>query len=379
MNAFKRVRRAVKPKSNIPAPVQPPPERPQRPTATPAEVKAPLRRFVAAASLDAPEAQEAQKAIKMIAAACGLYLTASTLNRYLIMMPSGTGGGVKYNKARGYEFTGELYFLHLQREIATMETRKRPLGPRVFKGYCDELFDSFFAGHNVRKGVGSSILIMESLLAKAISSEDHKSSFLELAGQAIESTVELTVRRHEKDVTDAKRASRLHKRGAAPEPVEKSTHAVIDQALVAYLNDLQARFNYLREGFSNISLRAHQSVGERPAASLQLEYLSGLLSVAEGSGYLGFTALLKEKAGAFLHAAQQEHAKDYILSAAHDYEVQADKERQLYLIRICTSRYHKARELFAFTNMPQRAAQIESKIAEVMNTHHSLFLTIPKF
>lgn len=336
------------------------------------QVKKNLETLLSAESVNDPEARAAQSILQQIATSYGAYRTATEIYGYVTGAARLSDSEGALQRSRGFELAGELFFLHLQHEIDSIEDSDKPLGPSIFKTYCDELFDSFFRGDHVRKGIGFPIMIMERLMTKAVSSHGHADLYVKLAEQALNSAIELSKLKFERDRQEARRASRMHKRGETPPPRVKSADLTLDEDVLDYLQDVRRRFRQFSELVSKSSaLNSTNGSDEVLLATLQV-----YLDAAEKMGYPGLAGLLKERAGTFLAANQPNKARAYLFSAARDFERLADQEYSLHLTKMAVRRYRRAHKLYTLTKSAPEAARVKSKIMEAKSSHDAELLTI---
>lgn len=348
---------------------------PEPPAVTATDVRPYLRTLLSADTVSDPVSREAEANIKRLADVLGPYLTAATVRAYVNNLSHSDDAGKKHRKPRGFELVGELYFLHLKEEINSIENEKESLGPKIFKTYCDELFSCFLIGEHVRKGVGYSVMLMEILFDKAVTAPDQESLYFALADNSIQSAIELSKNKFEKDTLDARRATREHRKGIGPEPDAKTPHEVIDQKLLDYLVDLGSRYKSVRDGFRRTRL-SENTPDSGSGARNYFASLHELLRDTDEQGYIGLIAMMQQKLGVYLLDSGEETGKEFIRSAAQNYEGLADEERDLHLVRIAAEHYRKAHESYSFVRESGRAEAVNGKLTRLKTTYDPLMLII---
>lgn len=346
------------------------------PTATKLDaIKPCLRTLLHARDISEPASREAEAGIRRIGNACGLYLTASTVHSHVQRLTPTDDAEKKNVRPRGFELAGELYYLHLRQQVNSIEQKPGSLGPRVFRSYCTELFDCFLEGEHVRKGVGYPIMLMETLLAKAITSPSNKSLYLALADEAMQSMDELSRRKFDKDNSDARRAVRQQKKTDTPRPESRSSHEVIDHPLFDHLQGLQRAYVAVRNGFEKTN-PPNAASGRLSSTPAYAAYLRELLQFTIEGRYLGLTAMMNETIGKYLHGIRNNSCPRYVLAAAQDLEKLADKEQDLYLVVMSAQRYRKAHELYTFVRAGEKAAVTNRKLEELKAAYNPRMLIL---
>lgn len=323
------------------------------------EVKPMLRRFVTAPTLDDPATKEALREIKQLALKRGLYATAFEIKVQLDMMPRMDSQGKPHHKPRGYVLAADFFLGSIRRELTAAKAQAKPIGPNVFKGYCNELTYCLFQGENVRRGIEVPVLIVDELLATAVELPAEGVAYVELAAEAAESTLALARERMELQVT-GRIQSKARKETPVPQPT--GPHSFIDDPVVQYVEELARK---LRDAHSRfLEAQAERQTKGLPAfaALNRAAYLEALLRISEGAQLTTFLALVQEQLGALIQPTDARRSQELLVRAAEHYDAQGDQELRLALTKLSRWRYEKAAGLFSRVGDAQRVAQVNAKL-----------------
>ena len=333
-----------------------------------------VERLVTAPTLEDPGAQQSLSEIKQLASGRGPYVTAYEIKNRLDTMPKLDAEGRPYQKPWGYVLAADFFLGHIRKEIAGIGTSPHAVGPHVFKGYCGEMIGCLLDGENVRRGVEVPVLVIDELFAHAIDSFEQSAVYLELAVQAAEATLEQTTQRRAHQTTPPP-TKKDHTAEAAPTPPPSAPLSRIDNAVVKYIESINARVGQIHEGLHEyvVSLQSRGKSVQAPSDNVaeQVEHLHGILRIASAAGYLAFCAMVQERIGLALQGVQSGKGIESFRDAGENYEAQGDQERELLLTKLSASRYEKARDQFVRVDDQQRLARVQAKMADIASLRKS--------
>lgn len=357
MEIFKRISDLLTPPPVTKAPKPPliPPIDPGQDLA--ASIRPHVRKLCSAETLGDPNAKECLAELKQIAVKRGLYLTAFEVKNQLDMLPRANEDGEIYHKSRGYVLAADFFLGHVRQEIEGVKNQSRAVGPNVFRGYCDEMVGCLLQGENARRAVEIPVLVIEELLAAAVDYSGRGDVFLELAGRAVASAVELI--RDSLTQQLGRPASKFSSDSGNTDTAQRRQRsgAGLDESAARYLADLQNRITGIHAAFTKC-----QSLN---TSSNRANFLLALFKASESVGCAPLAAVIGERIGLLLEPAKSDEAMKHLESAGERYESQGDFERGLLLTKLAGLRYRKAFELYQRANAQQHAASAQSKLAEL--------------
>lgn len=317
-----------------------------------------LKRLTAAPSLDDPKAQEALAEVKQLGLKRGLYVTAFEIRTQLDMLPRTDGDGVQYQKERGYVLAGDFFFAHISRELQGIRTKSQPIGPNIFKGYCDEMVECIIRSGSPKRCAEIPVLIIDELLASAVDIAQRSDIFLELAHQAVISVE--TIVTHYLDIQASDGSAKLAAgRAGTPTPLPRGVAGALDETMLAYIRDLHQKIREIRNKSAQLAAAGHAAATPPPKTPLELD--QALLTIANSAQYLPFSGIVKERIAGILQPTQAAKAATFYRSAADSYENQGDLEVELRLTKLPARRYQKACELYLKAGDPDRAKRAQLK------------------
>lgn len=316
-----------------------------------------LRQLASAETLSDPEARESLAELKQLAIKKGLYVTAFEVKNQLDLLPRVNDKGAPYQRSRGYVLAADFFLGHVRQEIEGMKNQTRAVGPNVFRGYCNEMVGCLLHGENPRRAVEIPVLVIEELLSSAVDYSDRGSVFVELAGQAAASALELA--RDNLNLQLGRTGSRFSSSpfGSDSGARREGDSSRLEESSVRYLADLQSKLSEVRG--------AIEKVLPLSAGTNRMGFLQTLLRASEPAGFVPFTATLCERVGLLLEGAKSDESMQYLDSAGERFEAQGDNERDLRLTKLAAARYRKAVELYQRANASQHAENAQAKLAEL--------------
>ncbi|MBI5094640.1 MAG: hypothetical protein HZB26_19670 [Candidatus Hydrogenedentes bacterium] len=314
-----------------------------------------LRQLASAESLSDPEARESLAELKQLAIKKGLYVTAFEVKNQLDLLPRMNDKGAPYQRSRGYVLAADFFLGHVRQQIEGMKNQTRAVGPNVFRGYCNEMVGCLLHGENPRRAVEIPVLVIEELLSSAVDYSDRGNVFVELAGQAIASSLELA--RDNLNLQLGRAGSRFSSNPFGSDPGSRGDSSRLDESSVRYLADLQRKLGEVRDAIE-------KCLPLSPGTN-RMGFLQTVLRASEPAGLVPFTAVLCERIGLLLEGAKSDEAMQYFDSAGERFEAQGDDERDLRLTKLAAARYRKAVELYQRANASQHAANAQAKLAEL--------------
>lgn len=327
-----------------------------------------IRRLIGAESIDSETAKEAIASLKHIASVIGLYVAASKIRFFLDSYIH--ADAQKLWKDRGYVLAADFIFQHVTREIQEIETLGKPIGPNIFRSYCNELVGCLVSGKNVRRSIEVPVLLVENLVERAIMTVEHRETYLRLIEQALESTLAQVMAKFEADQRE--RIRRRQERKLIGDSSSSSTGIEdpansIDAGAVEYLQRIKEQIDPFLHGLHQYTGVPLPYAGPVPpdaaVAARNLTFLQGILPLAERCGYRGIAAIVYQRLAIMLEVAQPGREVEYYARAAEDNEIQADREKELYLFKLSKRRYKLAQELFLKAGNTQRAEAVARKLS----------------
>lgn len=327
--------------------------------------------LAAARSLDDPNAREALEGLRAIASHGSRHFIAGEIQSIADRLPAKRKDGTVYTRGRGYCLAADLYLKDLLKEIAKVETGERPIGPSIFRGYCNEVVDCLFAAEKAQRGVEIPLELVDGLLAKAIGSVSHQEIYLTLAIQALNSVQELAIQKLGRDAVIRRKTIRSDMSEETPPPGHRSKHTSIDKEIISYLNGLKQSVTLIKEHLSqwdgSLPLSGHERSREQDQNHIreQFLYLQRLSRIADTAGYEGFAGLVHQQLGElvqkWLYPAK---GIQFFFEAAKDYESQGDVEQALLLVQLSARRYRSAEGLYNKTGDVAGARRVRLTIVD---------------
>jgi len=323
-----------------------------------------VNQLVTADSLEAPEAIEALSRIRRTAVTAGPYPTGFVLKALVGMVSPLDKHGVRARKERGYVLAADFFLQHIHRELDAVRTKSQSLGPNIFRAYCDEMVACLLDGENIRRSIEIPVLLSEEVLGSAVDCPNRSGVFLQLAQQSLASVLELTRQRYRQRATPAVHETR--DQATAPTPAPANPFAVLDEAVMGYLEETCAHVEQIRAEFLACQagpMTAGQPTGDASTAvRARLDYLHALLRIANTAQYLPVVAFLMNQVGGLVQSVHADEARGFFQRAAENYEAQGDRESALFLTKLSRMRYQQSYELFLKANCATKAAQVQSKL-----------------
>ena len=307
-----------------------------------------VKSLVSAPSLDHPQATEAIATLKQIARASGLYVVASKMRYQLDAMPRVLANGVVNSKDRGYLLAADFIYEHISRDIRAMGMENRPVGPNIFRSYCNELVACLLYGKNARRAIEMPVLIVEDLLHLAIASPIQRDLYLELADVVATSTVTQAMAKLEADQRDRNRRKQEEKRGETPSTPLIDIASQLDSESVLYAKRLQEQIDKIRRELTTIpAVPVAGGQGSPEALRAFAEYLQTLIAVADRATYMAFAAFLQTNLGGLLAPSHPQAAAAYYREAVNRLVSLAAEENALMFTKLGARRFARAAELSA--------------------------------
>ncbi len=310
------------------------------------EIVAALKRLIGAL-VGAPPPDDASRdrilaEIRQIAKSTGLYHAAFQIKVQLDGMPRLDAEGNAYRKESGYLLSGEFIHAQILREIRALRTESRPIGPKVFGGYCSEMVSCYFGGRNPRRGVEAAIGVVEKLLTNAVEELDAFGAYLALATQTLKTTGALV-------------------REARVEPIGRPAQNAWpeDEAVEAYLLSMHRKLKLCWNSFSQYQARVKEEARREQGVA---EALQNIFGAAQETRCRSLAALAGERLGQILRAADVNRAAMLLKHAAQQREVQGDQEDALDLHGLSAQRYGQAHQLLTKIGDKAAAAQVADKM-----------------
>jgi len=335
-----------------------------------------LKRLITARGADSQELAPLVAQIRRLGGEKGLYTTAARMRIQLESLPQHLKEGTPCCTDQAYRLAADLILQQLLKEIDAIKTTDSPLGPHILTNYCTDLTDCLIDGNDVKRAIEIPIIITDRLLWLAMSASERKEVFLGLVEPAIQSPRELIEYSAEQRLEKQQRQQALQ-RGEKEAPQTQETTAAPYQtwdmrgveAALSYLHRFQDCCVTIRDAFLRfdrvpcVSKDEPADQVEPSRVSKHLEYLKGLQSIAASAGYSGFLAMVTEEAGTLMIQLDLEKGRAILRTAAHSYETQGDKEREVTLGNIAKTRYKKAHQLYIKSQDQVSAASVNAKLA----------------
>ncbi|HIJ74345.1 MAG TPA: hypothetical protein HPP83_09615 [Candidatus Hydrogenedentes bacterium] len=327
-----------------------------------------LKELLTAPSMHDPSGQDCVSAIKELAQKKGFYLTAFEIRNRLDATPKMDDEGTPLHRDRGYVLAADLFLQHMHREIDAITTDPHPVGPKVFRGYCNEMIVCLLNGSNMQRVVEIPVLIVDKLLASAVEHFDKAGRCVQLAEQVVESALELVRYEFQLERIEGKRSSQIKAKDETSGTELEHPSSANDEGAVRYLEDLQSQVKRLINGVQQYETERTPSQKGQPIVPADLpdqaQHLHALLRIANSAQYLAFCAFVKERIGILLGSVQQKKAIEFLRSAAQDYEAQGDIERRLLLAKLWRARYARAHQHFLRAEDETGATRVQEKAGE---------------
>jgi hypothetical protein len=327
-----------------------------------AQLKPLLKALTSAPNLEDPAAQEAISQLKHLGLKSGLYVTAFEIRMQMDLMPRVDHDGTNYQKERGYVLAGDFFFAHIARELQAVRAKSQPIGPNIFKGYCDEMVECLIRSGHARRAIEIPVLIIDELLASAVDYADRCEVFLELAQQAVLSM--LTIITHYAGLHKADTPVRVAP--GAPTPIPRGFASSFNDITLGHAQELQRRLAEIRAKASQMPALATAQNAAPGSFRNPLERDQALLTIANAAQYLPLCGIVKERIANILAPTQLDKATTFLRSAGDSYEKQGDIEFELHFTKLPSKRYQKAQELYTKAGDTQRAARVQAKLEKAI-------------
>ena len=325
------------------------------------EVKA----LVAAPSLDHPRAVQAVAELKRIALRTGLYVAASKMRFQLEAMPRTDTQGVIYWKERAYVLAADFIYQYLANEVRAILVEERPIGPNIFRGYCNELVACLLYGKNVRRAIELPVLSIDEMLYLAMDSAKFRDEYFELALVTAQSVVSQILWKMESDQRERSRRRQEAKRGDIPSPPPVDPAATLDADSIGYAKGLSEALERIRREMAAVPVVHAPGPEPEPAAiTYYAQYLQDSMRAADRAGYTAFSAALRIRLGALIEGAHGQQAAALYRQAATQFESLGDMERSRLFGKLCTRRYQLASELYLRVGDHARHEAVRAKLAD---------------
>lgn len=323
-----------------------------------------VKQLVAAPALDHPQATDAITKLKTIASDTGLYIVASKMRFQLDAMPRSDGNGTLNAKDRAYVLAADFIYQHMNREIRAARSQGQPIGPNIFRGYCNELVGCLLNGRKARRAIELPVLIIDDLLHFSIESAQNRNLYLELAEVMGQSTVELSLAKLDNDERERNRRRQEMKRGDIPSTPPTDPTAQLDNEAVTYAQQVLESLTRLRKELGSLPAVPSAAPGaDRNARSAFIKYVNEAIEVADRAGYLAFSAALRTQVGALAQDIDSNMAVTAVHQAAELYETLAEKERALFFTKLRARRLARASELYAHLGESEKAQALKTKLS----------------
>jgi hypothetical protein len=273
-----------------------------------------------------------------------------------------------YLRCVGFELVGDLYLKHLRQSVNGLEAAPKSIGPNVFRDYCSETIDAYFAGDHVKACIESMVVLADSCLFRAIHSQQAHGIYLALAEQAIESIAGAAENRVSRESRETNRDYRGNPRKESSRKSKRMSSSLIGEDLDAYLQTLRRRYvRIVSEIRSNASPPPHTLEAlreDRDPVKIreQLAYFEQLLNLNSRKSYLPFSAAIKTHVAFLRERWKRGGGQAFFRTAAREYELQAETEKELQLSKLCKARMAEARTLYLRAGMKTDAARIENSV-----------------
>ncbi|MBI3117277.1 MAG: hypothetical protein HYZ00_01235 [Candidatus Hydrogenedentes bacterium] len=310
----------------------------------------PLKALLCAPASEGAAAQRALTELKSLAKEYGLYNSALELKARLDATRHMGPEGVTYYKSRGYVLAADFIMAHVHRELEAFKRGLVPLGPNVFKTYCNDLFECLLNGEKPQRAVEIPVLLIDELPANALGDPHRAPFYIEFAQRAIESLLE--------NVT-------FHLRAATPKPGEFLTPpplaGLMHENVLAHLAQVGEFVRRAAREFDQ--RRLTPPPGGSVAQADPAQVMTVFANLAQQANYLGFRAAFKQRMAERLHASDQEKSEAVLAEAARDWETLGDRELELDLRKLVLRRYTLAEQAFQQAGLTHEAEAIAAKRA----------------
>lgn len=367
MGLFKRISDLITPPPSQSDVVQrntPPPSEGEQEAAN--RLGSEVRKLITADDMNSPEALLAITELKHIGSTIGLYIAASKMRFLLDAMPR--VDGQIHHKDRGYVLAADFIYQHMTREIHGIESEGHEVGPNIFRSYCNELVACLVSGKNVRRAIEIPMLLVDSLLERALGSADHRDLYLSLVAQALDSCYTQSFAKYEADLRERARRRQDRKTDsgfASNHGIEDPSH-MLDASTVEFLKEMCDRISEFMKLFSQCSAAPAPYHGpvppDAPTAQRNLVFLQSVSPMAEKTGYYGLIAIVSQRIAAALSMAQPERQSEFWLRCGMANELQADRENKHLLFKLSKRRYKLAQEAYLKAGDTGRAAAAGQKL-----------------
>ena len=354
---FKRIRNIITPP---PAPKEdqsasaPPPKEDEFETILPESVKT----LINAPSTAAPEAQEALNTLKQVAKARGAYMTAARIRLQFVNRRSDST--TEEHVGRAYVLAADFIWQHMMTEIGAVEAK--PVGPNIFRAYCNDLVDCLSKGKKIRRCIEVPVMVIDTLLGRSLDFPNHRRAYLDLAKEAALAAESEVRRRTERDDKSARKRMREQTdtdSGTDPD-IEADTHVLfasdpnftMDKHAVTCIENVLKSVEQIRECYEK---------NTQPPTE-PITYYEDLLKKLDALPYKTFKSLLLERVGALLHTKDADMSREVFCNAATTLEQQCDAEEDVHLYKLCLARYKKMIDLYQRAEAPEKAERIKQQL-----------------
>lgn len=324
-----------------------------------------LQKLILAEDMNSPEAALAIAELKRIGGVIGLYVAAAKMRFFLDAKRS---EGQVIHKDRGYVLAADFIFQHVNRELNGIEVEGRDIGPNVFRSYCNELVACLVSGKNVRRAVEVPMLLIDMLLERALHATEHRSTYLSLITQAVESAYTQVLAKFEADQRERARRRQERKTEGGKSSItsiEDPSHS-FDGNTVEYMKEMGERIGEFVKSFGNSTAVPVPYTGAVPpdpaVAQRALAFLQQVAPMAEKAGYYGLIALISQRVAFALSVVQPDRQAEFWARTAMANELQADREAALLLFKLSKRRYKAAQDAYLKAGDAPRAAAAGQKM-----------------
>lgn len=212
------------------------------------------------------------------------------------------------------------------------------------------------------------MLLIDMLLERALHATEHRSTYLSLITQAVESAYTQVLAKFEADQRERARRRQERKTEGGKSSItsiEDPSHS-FDGNTVEYMKEMGERIGEFVKSFGNSTAVPVPYTGAVPpdpaVAQRALAFLQQVAPMAEKAGYYGLIALISQRVAFALSVVQPDRQAEFWARTAMANELQADREAALLLFKLSKRRYKAAQDAYLKAGDAPRAAAAGQKM-----------------
>lgn len=330
-----------------------------------------LAHLLSESKSDSRNAHDELLELKDIASEYGAYMTATEIRDCVLRMPDADSEGKAYRKGRGYELAADLFRQDLVKKVKPVHKGILAVSAEEFAAYCKELLECFFLAEKHRRGIQICLVICEDLIIRSCSPSEAARQYSSLARDSVRAILELVLDEKLQADREYNRAKREHRKFDTPMPEDNPSPAAVDEALVAYLDELRGKVHEIDAALSRAEARPDVDLGklqgneEEDVLARLLAYTESIRALAKSTRYLPLHALAYEQAAQIKDSMVRGSGAEYYKGAALVSEKEAEKESEFNFTVLSRKHFEHAAQLWRLAGDEPQAVKAKARASEL--------------